>query len=299
LNNSLHPKIGVSPSSWGIWFADDPLQMPWQRVLDETALAGYKWIELGPLGFFPSDSIRLVRELDRRGLKLASGFARGALGVPARRQALLDQVRMVGTLLAGARAQYLILLDEPYQDLRTGAQTGPARLSPEEWHTFVETIHAVTDLAKAEFGLRILFEAHTASHVEYQDQIEQLLADTDPARVSLLLDLGHFALRNGDPVPFLRKHINRIPYLHLKSVDSMVLDKVAATSIPFSEAVRMGIFVEPALGDLDYDSIRDTLRAVGFDGWAIVEQGMYPAPFDKPLPIAKRTRDYLRDKGWG
>ena len=33
-------KIGASPSSWGIWFADDPLQLPWQRFLDEVVTAG-------------------------------------------------------------------------------------------------------------------------------------------------------------------------------------------------------------------------------------------------------------------
>jgi hypothetical protein len=26
---------------------------------------------------------------------------------------------------------------------------------------------------------------------------------------------------------------------------------------------------------------------------------MYPAPFDKPLPIARRTREYLREIGIG
>ena len=41
------------------------------------------------------------------------------------------------------------------------------------------------------------------------------------------------------------------------------------------------------------------LREIDFNGWAIVEQDMYPAPFDKPLPIAKRTRAYLRQIGIG
>jgi inosose dehydratase len=30
-----------------------------------------------------------------------------------------------------------------------------------------------------------------------------------------------------------------------------------------------------------------------------VEQDMYPTEFDKPLPIAKRTREYLRTVGIG
>jgi inosose dehydratase len=38
---------------------------------------------------------------------------------------------------------------------------------------------------------------------------------------------------------------------------------------------------------------------VGYDGWGIVEQDMFPAPFDKPLPIARRNGQFLRDNGIG
>jgi inosose dehydratase len=41
------------------------------------------------------------------------------------------------------------------------------------------------------------------------------------------------------------------------------------------------------------------LQEINFNGWGIVEQDMYPAPFDKPLPIATRARNYLRDIGIG
>ena len=31
--------LGSCPDSWGVWYADDPRQTPWQRFLDElTAL---------------------------------------------------------------------------------------------------------------------------------------------------------------------------------------------------------------------------------------------------------------------
>jgi inosose dehydratase len=61
----------------------------------------------------------------------------------------------------------------------------------------------------------------------------------------------------------------------------------------------MGLFVEPARGAVDFLAFRDVLRAIDYAGWAIVEQDMYPAPFDKPLPVAKRTRAYLEEIGLG
>jgi inosose dehydratase len=39
-------RLGTCPDSWGVWFADDPLQTPWERFLDEVAEVGYEWLHL-------------------------------------------------------------------------------------------------------------------------------------------------------------------------------------------------------------------------------------------------------------
>jgi sugar phosphate isomerase/epimerase len=41
--------LGTCPDSWGVWFADDPRQTPWQRFLDDVAEVGYEWLELGKM----------------------------------------------------------------------------------------------------------------------------------------------------------------------------------------------------------------------------------------------------------
>ena len=46
----MNIKVGTAPDSWGVWFPSDPVQPPWQQVLDEAAASGYQWIELGPYG---------------------------------------------------------------------------------------------------------------------------------------------------------------------------------------------------------------------------------------------------------
>ena len=61
--------IGTAPDSWGVWFPDDPKQTPWERFLDEVAESGYKWIELGPYGYLPTDPARLAEELKARDLQ--------------------------------------------------------------------------------------------------------------------------------------------------------------------------------------------------------------------------------------
>src|SRR5260370_5115378 len=74
-------RLGTCPDSWGVWFADDPLQTPWERFLDEVADVGYEWLELGPYGYLPTDPARLTDELSQRGLRVAGGTMHGHSGL--------------------------------------------------------------------------------------------------------------------------------------------------------------------------------------------------------------------------
>ena len=188
----------------------------------------------------------------------------------------------------------MVLIDDTYSDLFTGASTRPSRLDESGWKQLIETTHRVADLVKSRFGLQLAFHPHAETHVEYEDQIDAFLEQTDPARVAICLDTGHHAYRGGDPVAFFRRHHARIPYLHLKSVDPVKQEWVAREHVPFAIAVANDMFCEPSIGVVDFVAFRDALREADYDGLATVEQDMYPAPFDKPLPIAARTRAYLR-----
>jgi inosose dehydratase len=295
----MNVRIGTAPDNWGVWFPSDPKQTPWNRYLDEIVEAGYEWTELGPYGYLPKDMSTLRAELDKRKLKVCATFAMAHLEDPASWPELERQVLGAGEQLKALRAPFLVLIDDVYTDLFTGKPQRPAQLDENGWKRLIDTTHRVADIAHDRFGLHVVFHPHAETHVEYENQIEKFLEDTDPARLSLCLDTGHHAYRGGDPVRFMRKHHKRIPYLHLKSVDPAMQKRVAAEKIPFAIAVGMDMFCEPSRGAVDFPAFRDVLRDIKYDGMAIVEQDMYPAPFDKPLPIAKRTRAYLREIGLG
>ena len=65
--------IGNAPCSWGVEFPDDPRNPAWSDVLDQCAEAGYRGIELGPVGFMPEDPEILGPALAERGLSLIGG----------------------------------------------------------------------------------------------------------------------------------------------------------------------------------------------------------------------------------
>ena len=122
-------QIGTAPDAWGVWFPDDPRQVPWPRFLDEVVEVGYQWIELGPYGYLPADLPFLRRELDRRGLKVCASVVEENLEDPAAWSRVEAQVLGSGELAAGLDGQFMVLIDGAYFDLSTGVPTGPARLA--------------------------------------------------------------------------------------------------------------------------------------------------------------------------
>ena len=62
---SLHVVIGTAPCSWGVWWPDGtPSGTPWNVFLDQAAAAGYSALELGPVGYLPTDLEQLKDEID-------------------------------------------------------------------------------------------------------------------------------------------------------------------------------------------------------------------------------------------
>ncbi len=295
----MNVQIGSAPDSWGVWFPSDEKQTPWNRCLDEIAEAGYKWTELGPYGYLPTDLETLRKELDQRGLKASASFAMAHLEDEDAWSEVERQVVGFGELLQPLGAEFLVLIDDCYTNLFTGETIKPSRLEGDAWKRLVDAAHRVAQLAKERFSLQVVFHPHANTHVEYEDQIEEFLDQTDPSLISLCFDIGHHAYCGGDPIAFMRKHHRRIPYLHLKNVDSQMQQRIADEGISFAAAVAQDMFVEPSRGAVDFLAFRDLLQEIDYHGFGIVEQDLYPAPFDKPLPIAKRTRAYLKEIGIG
>src|SRR5215212_9719297 len=109
-------RLGSCPDSWGVWFADDPAQTPWQRFLDELAEAGYRWLELGPYGYLPTDPARLRDELDRRGLAVSGQAGFAALHRPGTYDAAMAAIRPTAELIVAMGARHFVHLPELYRD---------------------------------------------------------------------------------------------------------------------------------------------------------------------------------------
>ena len=295
-------RLGTCPDSWGVWFADDPLQTPWHRFLDEVAEVGYEWLELGPYGYLPSDPSRLDDELSRRGLKAAGGTVHGFSGLhrPGDWPDIARITRQVSALTAAVGGAHVIFVPVPgYRDDQTGAYLEPAELDGEQWRTMTRAADELGKLVSEEYGLRLQFHPHADSHVETQRQTERFLDDTNPDYVSLCLDTGHLAYRHADNAAIVRGHPDRIGYVHIKQMDPVIVDKADREGLAFGQAVAMGASCEPPGGEPDVPAVATALHELGRELFVVVEQDMYPCDFAAPKPVAQRTYTYLRSIGIG
>ncbi|ABY22119.1 IolE [Renibacterium salmoninarum ATCC 33209] len=58
-----------------------------------------------------------------------------------------------------------------------------------------------------------------------------------------------------------------------------------------------GVMTEPPSGLPDLSAVIDAVERLDRPIFGVVEQDMYPCDFAKPMPIAKRTKDYLLSCG--
>ncbi|WP_326590521.1 sugar phosphate isomerase/epimerase family protein [Streptomyces sp. NBC_01294] len=291
-------RIGSAPDSWGVWFPDDPRQTPWERFLDEVADAGYEWIELGPYGYLPTDPARLAEETAKRGLRVSAGTVfTGLHHGPAVWEDTWEHVSRIAALTRAMGAAHLVVIPSFWRDDKTGEVLEDRTLTPDQWRELASQTERLGREVRDRYGLRIVVHPHADTHIDTPQNVARFLDATDPDLVSLCLDTGHYAYCGGDSVQAVETFAERIGYLHLKQVDPRILAEVVAQGLPFGPAVGRGVMCEPPSGVPALEPVLAAAQRLGVDLFAIVEQDMYPCPPDRPLPIARRTRAYLRSCG--
>ena len=208
-----HPKLhlGTAPDSWGVWMpGGDPLQTPWERYLDEIHAAGYRYSELGPFGYLPTDPGIVRDAYARRGLALTGGtvFATLHQGHDALVKAKADcdtEMAVIGP--NGAR--HVVILPESYTDM-DGNLTASPTLTDDEWHSLTTGMSELGRYLADEHDAVLVFHPHADSHVGTQAEIDRFLDSTDPETVQLCLDTGHVAYCGADNLKLIADYPDRI-----------------------------------------------------------------------------------------
>lgn len=278
-----------------LWNNDDlgdlAPRVPFELVLDEIAAAGFDGTELG--SDYPRDPDRLKAALEARHLALCAAYFCLPMTDEATAPGALEEGERLIAFLSQVGAQVLVVA-QPLVPERL-AVAGRARKGPElganGWKVLLRSLEALGDRARA-LGLQVAYHNHAGTYVETPMEVERLMDGTDPERVGLCLDTGHYLYGGGDPVPAVARYLPRLRHLHLKDVDRGVLEGVVGERRDFLEALRRRVFVPLGKGSLDVGSIAAILKREDWSGWIVSEQD---TTFEPPLQAARASRAAL---GW-
>jgi inosose dehydratase len=283
-------KIGINPLTWTnddlpSLGADTPLSV----CLAEAKLAGFAGIELG--NKFPRDAEVLGPILKQHAIDLVSGWYSAQLmerTVEQEIAALQDHLALLKALGSN------VMVFAEVTGCIHGDQTKPLsqrpRMTKTQWQTYALKITAVADYL-AEQGVKLAYHHHMGTVIETADEVDTLMQLTGH-NVGLLLDTGHITFAGGDALAMTKKHAKRIVHVHCKDVRLDVLSDNLNRDAAFLNAVLEGVYTVPGDGSIDYLPIFETLKAVNYDGWIVLEAEQDPA-IANPLTYATMGYKYL------
>lgn len=293
-------RIGNAPCSWGIEFASDLSYPSWQSVLQQCAGAGYKGIELGPIGYMPEDPEILRQELLKNDLEIIGGVVFRPFHDAAKWDEVLDASRRTCEALVAHNAEHLVLIDSisPRRAPTAGRAAEAEQMEKTEWMAYRDRIATVAKMGVEDYGLTVGIHAHAAGFMDFEPELERLLHEIDESILKICFDTGHHSYAGFDPVAFMKRHLDRISYMHFKDIDPKVKAAVVENRTDFYKACGQGIFCNLGQGDVDFAAVRQLLVDHGFNGWCTVEQDCDPSMPGTPLQDAQVNREYLQSIGF-
>lgn len=291
--------IGVCPDQWGVWFPEDPKQIPWSTALDEMAQAGFSIMETGPFGYFPTDPARLKEEMDARGFRVVAGTGWGILHKEEAWADTEKTFRAIGETHAAVGAEYVVHLPPLFRDDKTWEYTDDRVLTPAAWDLYISNADKLGRMMKEDYGLKMVLHPHGDSHIETREDIDRIFGATDPNYVGFCLDTGHIVYGQTDPIDLIRDYPERIDYVHIKAMDPGLVKQAHDDDWPFGLAVAKGCSVAPPDGEPKMPGLIEALADLDKELYVITEQDMYPCDPSYPLPNAIKTREYLAECGLG
>lgn len=286
--------LGITPTCWTN--DDFPLvgdRIAFEQVVSEMALAGFEGCSVGHN--FPTDPDQLKAALALRGLQVSEPWASAYFTVNAMEEKSVEEFRRQSAFIKrmGGTDIGLAELGHSVHQRPIDVKANKPVYDDRQWRAMVDGLTRLGEIAAAE-GMQLCYHHHMGTGVQSREEIDRLLADTDPALVHLLLDTGHLYWAGDDPAALARDHGRRIKHVHLKSVRQSVMEECDARGASFYDAIEAGIWTVPGDGEIDFAPILQALADNGFAGWLVVEAEQDPA-HAHPLTYAKRARAYLAE----
>lgn len=283
--------------SWGIapigWRNDDIPEIgatnTLQHLLSDIVVAGFEGTEVG--GFFPEAKV-LNKELELRNLKIAGQWFSSYIIRDG-----IEEVKKIFekycSFLQEVNASVAVVSEQTYsiQGTEKNVFSEKPFFNNEEWGEMCQGLNELGKIAE-QYDLKLVFHHHMGTGVQTLEEVDRLMANTDPNHVHLLYDTGHIYVSDGDYMTLLNKHIDRIKHVHFKDARKKKMEACRNQGKSFLQSFLSGLFTVPGDGCIDFTKVYQQLINHNYKGWIVVEAEQDPAVAN-PLEYALMARRYI------
>lgn len=287
-------KLGIAPIAWtNDDMPDLGTENTFEQCVSEMALAGFTGCEVG--NKYPRDTAVLKKALELRGMQICNAWFSSFLTTKPYEEVEKDFIEHI-TFLKEMGAKVVGISEQGHSIQGTDKPIFEAKyvMNDEEWNTLCTGINKLGKVAK-DMGIKLCFHHHMGTVVQTEEEIDRLMANTDPELFGLLFDCGHLAYCGEDYMSVLNKYADRIRHVHLKDIRPEKVEQVKREHLSFLQGVRLGTFTVPGDGVIDFKPIFDVLEKTGYEGYVLVEAEQDPA-IANPLEYAIKARKYIAEK---
>ena len=175
---------------------------------------------------------------------------------------------------------FIVLADDngsvPGRTNNAGRITPEMGLTTAQWNVYAAGAEKIARAVKDAYGIRTVFHHHCAGYVETPEEIDTLMALTDPELLGLCLDMGHYAFGGGDPVKALTKYGKRIWHVHFKDYSQEAAKASREANGDYFDAIKRGVFCELGKGAVDFRAVVKLLEVMDYKDWIVLEQDILP-----------------------
>ena len=217
-------------------------------AMADIAATGYSGVELFDGNLLDYSETEFRELLAETGLSLIAVYSGGNFIFDEILPEELARIRKAADHAAALGAEHLVVGGGAKRDDGTRA---------EDFTKLAAALEQVVCIA-VERGLRAHYHPHLTTIVEGPEEVSRILSMTS---IDFCPDTAHLAAGGGDPAAMIRKHRDRISYVHLKGLQNE----------PFA-------FTPLDRGDLDIAPIVAALREIAFKGWITTELDAWSDP---------------------
>lgn len=239
----------------------DLLKQDFEGTLARVAAIGYREVEFA--GYFDHTPQQVRAVLDRNGLDAPAAHVAFET-MDDGWDAVLHTARLIGH-------RFVVCPWIPEEQRRT----------PDDWRRVGDRFNRA-GAACRDAGLRFAFHNHSYEFERFADgtfPYDLLLAHTDPALVTLELDLFWITFGGGDPLAYFTRYPGRFPLVHVKDMKP----KSAPDVTPDQVMAAVG------QGSIDWKRIFARSREAGIEHYFVE----HDQPAD-PFASIRASYDYLR-----